>query len=68
MTESTQNPGDSGMERRVNQLVEVCANFEQALKKLPPEKAQRYRDAQHQVAECRRRAATNRDILDMRLR
>jgi hypothetical protein len=52
---------------QARRLMEIAADFEGALRKLPPKKADKYRREQQAVADCRRRAATNRRLLDMRL-
>jgi hypothetical protein len=54
-------------EGQARRLIEIAADFQGALRKLPPEVAEKYRREQEAVADCRRRAAQNRDLLDMRL-
>jgi hypothetical protein len=53
--------------RQAHRLVEIATDFEGALKKLPPKEAQKYRDEQEAVADCRRRAAQSRRLNEMRL-
>jgi hypothetical protein len=54
--------------RQVQRLVRLAKDFNGTIRReLGPERAQVYIDEQREVAEARRRAQTNPDILDMRL-
>jgi hypothetical protein len=48
-------------------FIETAANVEAALGKVDPELANRIREQQHDVAETRRRAQSNPDMLNIRI-
>ena len=61
---------DDTARRQADRLMEVVADANAgwpALKKRNPKLYKQITDEQREVAECRRRAAMNRDLLEMRL-
>lgn len=63
-------PSRSDSRRQARVIMDTIADFNRGLpelRKTNPELAERITREQQEVADCRRRAAMNRDLLDMRL-
>ena len=53
---------------QAKQLMFIASNFVEAIKGLPEDKQKQYLDEQSEVAEARRRAEVNEELLHLRVK